>query len=519
MTLLSGLFSVAGGLALFLFGVESCQRSFQQVGGHLKSVLFYLARGRFKPFFFGTFLTLLSQNSTVATSLAIAFVDVGAMSLTEAIKAMSGASFGGGLVVLFISLKVTEIAPLLLFISLLLIRMSQKNEIKNYGRVLQGISMIFLGMMMLQTGVTPIVQDPKVKELILWGSQNFLLIGLIAFLLTSLIQNNTAVVAIAISIASTGLISDIAAMAIVLGAHIGSTTIILISGLSGRLNSKRLGLATVLYKFAGSIILFAMIPLILPFFHRLELSIEVSIVFFQMLLAVINALSITPFSAVLRRISERVFPSGGNPGEPVYLNAELRNTPAVSLSLVSMELIRLANFIEAHFCILFSSSADNKRLSALSKNIVNLSQECRSYFTTIPLPQDEPTLRRRYFNISIMLPPLEVVTSALSKELPPVWTPYILNNEAFREITDELLSVIRLSFCSFALKDDDIIVAAKKHIRNFWLSENRLRYFLLNKGQYGDDDGALLSILSVFVKIVYASERILENVRDETGGA
>lgn len=90
--MLSGFFTVLGGLALFLFGVEACRQSFQEGGGRLHRTLFKLARGRFMPFIFGTSLTLLSQSSTIATSLAIGFVDIGMIRLTEAILVMSGAS-------------------------------------------------------------------------------------------------------------------------------------------------------------------------------------------------------------------------------------------------------------------------------------------------------------------------------------------------------------------------------------------------------------------------------------------
>lgn len=318
--MLSGFFTVLGGLALFLFGVETCRESFQVVGGWLHRMLFRLARGRFMPFVFGVFLTLFSQNSTIATSLAIGFVDIGTMQLTEAILAMSGASLGGGLVILLISLNVVRFGPLLLFASLLMIRLSRKPEIRNYGRILQGIGLIFLGMLAIQAGVVPIVENPDVRSLILWSSRNSFLIGLVSFLLTSLIQNNTAVVAIAISVAGTGLISPTAGMAIVLGAHIGSTTIILISGLSGKLNARRLGLATVVYKILGALVMACAIPFMPTLFRRMGLSVSSSLVFFQILLAFVNALVVTPFAPILRRICEHVFPSARSPAEPAYLN-------------------------------------------------------------------------------------------------------------------------------------------------------------------------------------------------------
>lgn len=512
--MLSGFFTVLGGLALFLFGVETCRESFQVVGGWLHRMLFRLARGRFMPFIFGVFLTLFSQNSTIATSLAIGFVDIGTMQLTEAILAMSGASLGGGLVILLISLNVVRFGPLLLFASLLMIRLSRKPEIRNYGRILQGIGLIFLGMLAIQAGVVPIVENPDVRSLILWSSRNSFLIGLVSFLLTSLIQNNTAVVAIAISVAGTGLISPTAGMAIVLGAHIGSTTIILISGLSGKLNARRLGLATVVYKILGALVMACAIPFMPALFRRMDLSVSSSLVFFQILLAFVNALVVTPFAPILRRICEHVFPSARSPAEPAYLNPELQNVPAIALTLLSRELVRLSNFLEAYFQILFSFPSERKRLPKLQEDIWSLFRECRTYFSAIPIPQGALALRRKHFNLSITLSSFETMASGIHFELSQLWMPNFMENGALDGLILSFLTLLRHSFRFFVLGDEAIARSARSHIENFRICEDSLGYALLLDldRQYGENGRELMMILAVLGRTVYAAEHMLKNL-------
>ena len=509
-----GFMTVLGGLALFLFGVEACRQSFQQIGGWLRQALFKLAKGRIKPFFFGTFLTLIAQNSTVATSLAIGFVDIGAMNLNEAILAMSGASFGGGLVILLISLNVVQFGPILLFLSLLLIRLSSKPEIQAYGRVLQGISLILLGMLMIQNGVAPMVRTPEMRSLILWSSRNFFLMGFVAFVLTSIIQNNTAVVAIAISVASAGLISSVSGMAVVLGAHVGSTTIILLSGLNGKLNTRRLGLATVVYKLAGAILVLTLTPPILELVRRADLSVASSLVCFQIVLATLNALLVTPFAAWIQKMCTYVFPSAGDPGEPAYLNRDLLSIPNLALALLSRETTRLANFVEAFLQILFTDPEEKWRLPRLRSNLKNLDQECHSYFSSLPLPQDEPLLRRRYINISLALSSLSDIIMCIDRELMPLWTSLFLNSPDLRGLMNDVLAVVRLAFRSFVLEDQAIEKDAKTRIAGFWTAENRIRYALTyDENGGGEIDGAFWNLLSVFGKIVHSSERMLENVK------
>lgn len=515
--MLSGFFTVLGGLALFLFGIEACRQSFQEVGGRLHRTLFKLARGRFMPFVFGTSLTLLSQSSTIATSLAIGFVDIGTIQLTEAILVMSGASLGGGLVVLLISFNIIQAGPLLLFLSLLIIRFSRKTEFRNYGRILQGIALIFLGMLAIQAGVVPIVENPDVRSVIVRSGHSSLLIGLVSFLLTSLVQNNTAVVAIAISIAATGLITPTAGMAIVLGAHIGSTTIVLISGLGGKLNARRLGLATVIYKLLGALVMACTVPFMPALFQGLGLSVSASLVLFQVLLAFVNALVVTPFSPVLRRTCEFVFPPKRNPAEPAYLNLQLQNVPAIALALLSRELVRLSNFLEAYFQILFNLPSERKRLPKLQDDIWKLFRECRTYFSAIPIPQGALALRRHHFNLSITLSSLDTMASGIHFELSRLWIPNLVEHSSIGPLTSSFLSLLRHSFRFFVLGDEEIARSARNHIENFRISENRLSYALLLDldRQYGENGRELMAILAVLGRTVYAAEHMLKNLEHD----
>lgn len=510
----SGFFTVLGGLSLFLFGIESCRKSFQEVGGRLHQILFKLARGRFMPFIFGVSLTLISQSSTIATSLAIGFVDIGMIQLTEAILVMSGASLGGGLVIFLISLNIVRAGPLLLFFSLLMIRLPRKLEVRNYGRILQGIAFIFLGMLAIQAGVVPIVENPNLRNLILWSSQNYLLMGVVSFLLTSLLQNNTAVVAIAISIATTGLIPPTAGMAIVLGAHIGSTTIILISGLGGKLNARRLGLATVIYKLAGALVMACAVPFMPRLFQELNLTVSSSLVFFQILLAFMNPLIVAPFSSALRQVCEFVFPAVRNPAEPAYLNSQLQNVPAIAMTLLSRELARLSNFFEVYFQILFILPSERKRLPKLQGDIWKLFQECRAYFASIPISQGTLALRRHHFNISITLSSFEMIASGIHFELSRLWIPNLPEHAGVSSLTSSFLNLLRHSFRFFVLGDEEIARSARHHIENFRLSESRLSYALLLDldRQYEENGQGLMTILTVLGRIVYAAEQMLEHL-------
>ena len=106
---------------------------------------------------------------------------------------------------------------------------------------------------------------------------------------------------------------------------------------------------------------------------------------------------------MLFRSCEFLFPAVRNPAEPAYLNAQLQNVPAVALALLSRELVRLSNFLEAYFQILFTHPSERRRLPKLQEDVWKLFRECRKYFSVIPIPQGAPALRRQHFNLAITL--------------------------------------------------------------------------------------------------------------------
>ena len=158
--MLSSVFLILGGLALFLFGVEEtarvCRESLSSSGG---AKLARLTSTRTGACLFGALLSGFSQSSVVATSFALGLVDAGLLPYAGAVIVMMGASAGGTMAMFFLSLNVTAWAPFMLAFTTIAEKISS-GEKKRLARLGRGISLIFLGMFVLGQGVTPIVAMP-----------------------------------------------------------------------------------------------------------------------------------------------------------------------------------------------------------------------------------------------------------------------------------------------------------------------------------------------------------------------
>ena len=80
------LFTMLGGLALFLFGMDILGKSLEkQAGSRLSSVLSRLTDNPLKGFFLGVAVTAVIQSSSAATVMVVGFVNSGLMTLHGAV--------------------------------------------------------------------------------------------------------------------------------------------------------------------------------------------------------------------------------------------------------------------------------------------------------------------------------------------------------------------------------------------------------------------------------------------------
>ncbi len=382
--------NICGGLALFLFGVDQSALFFRRnMNAGARELMARFTKNKFSAFTLGVVLSALTQSSTIATSFAVGFVDVGLLAFSGSLIVMMGASLGGTFVSFLLSLNLFDYAPLLFALSYFLCKAENRWVSTVFG-LLKCLALIFLGMQIIGLGTKPLFADAEFKALMTrWASAAWVM-GLIAFIGSGVFQSSSAIMALGIALAASDVLPATSALPIALGAHIGSTTIVVLAGMSGSLSAKRLGYATFFFKLIGGVVFLCVTPFVHRLFVFAGLPAEQELVYGQVLIATFNILLFLPFPELLSWLAERFVSGAGSLGETRYIDEELLDVPELAVMLLSREMSRLSNYMEAYLQMLLEPQQRDKKLfGQLPSAIMALGQACQEFAYRVDVPADE----------------------------------------------------------------------------------------------------------------------------------
>ncbi len=244
--------SLVGGLALFLFGMNTMGSSLEKIsGGKLEGILERMTNTRLKGVLLGTVVTAIIQSSGAVTVMVVGFVNSGIMDLSQVIGIIMGAHVGTtvtawllsltgiqGSNVFFSLLKPSSFAPVFAFIGIILVMFFNNEKKKNVGYILLGFGTLMIGMTTMSDAMSVLKEIPEFTS-ILTKFSNPVLGVLAGTVLTAAIQSSSASVGILQALSTTGSISVASAFPIILGQNIGSCVPVLLSSIGTNKNAKR----------------------------------------------------------------------------------------------------------------------------------------------------------------------------------------------------------------------------------------------------------------------------------------
>lgn len=414
LTFLYNLIYIAGGLALFLFGVQESSAFFKSnFGGEFRDKIGRYTSGKCRSFCFGVLLSAITQSSTIATSFAVGFVDAGMLSFAGSIFVMMGASLGGTFVSFLLSLNLFDYAPLLFALGFFLSKAKRRWVWLSAG-LIRCLALIFMGMLVIGLGTAPMFQNAEFRNAVTAFAANAWMVGFASFMGAGLLQSSSAIMALGITLAASGVLPAGSALPVALGAHIGSTTMVVLAGLGGKLSAKRLGLATFLYKLIGGLLFIAAAPWVECRMSGAGVSVANQLVYGQVLIALFNIALFLPFTGQFSTLAVRCIGGEGDLGQPKYLDDGMLSVPFISVILLSREMTRLANYMEAYLQMLLEPQQRNKKLfGALPEDIDELSDACQEYCYKIHIQGDNPGLKRKFSSISHTMSVMRIMSRTL----------------------------------------------------------------------------------------------------------
>lgn len=314
-----GILTMIGGLALFLFGMNTMGDGLSKVsGGRLERILEKLTSNPLKAVLVGCGVTAVIQSSSATTVMVVGFVNSGIMKLSQAVGIIMGANIGTTVTSWILSLsgiessnffvqllKPSSFSPVLAIIGVAFIMFSKKGKRRDAGLILIGFAVLMTGMDMMSGAVKPLADVPEFTNILTMFSNPIL--GMLAGLvLTAIIQSSSASVGILQALCITGSVSYGAAIPIIMGQNIGTCVTAMLSSIGATKNAKRAALVHLYFNIIGTVlfmVVFYSINAVVDFAFLNDAANAAGIAVVHSLFNVAATIVLMPFSKVLVKLA------------------------------------------------------------------------------------------------------------------------------------------------------------------------------------------------------------------------
>ncbi|MCM1325076.1 MAG: Na/Pi cotransporter family protein [Bacteroidales bacterium] len=392
------LLTMAGGLGLFLFGMELMSDSIEKVAGaKLRRILEIFTTNRFMGMIVGVVFTGIIQSSSACTAMVVSFVNAGLMNLYQAAGVIFGANIGTTVTSQLVSFNLSEIAPVILLTGVLVMMFASKENIKQFAGVVTGFGILFVGLSTMSQAMAGMKNEPQVVELLSSLSNPFLA-TVMGVLVTSVIQSSSVTVSIVLLLAQQGLLDLSICLYIILGCNIGACTTALLASLAGKKDAKKAALIHFWFNVIGTVLIyiiffFALEPIIglilkiSPDNGRFVANAHTAIKIFQVIV-------LFPFSGLIVKLASACVPGEDKKigyresYQLKYIGDKVVFNPATAVVGVIKELDRMAslaseNLNRAMNALITLDEEDIEEVYEVEKNIDFLNHAITDYLVKI----------------------------------------------------------------------------------------------------------------------------------------
>ena len=369
MEIVSAIVQMLGGLAMFLYGIEVMGDGLKNSSGDaLKRVLEKVTGNLIMGVLTGTLVTAVIQSSTATIVLAVALIGAGVLTLKQAVAIVMGANIGTTVTAWITNLAFMEgggnwllwffdtdtLAPIALFLGIVLIMFIKSKKAKTIGDISMGFGILFIGLMNMTGAVKGFANSPAFMEILASFSDTPVLGILAGLVLTVIVQSSSATVAMLQSLSATGAMDFSGVYPIVMGINIGTCIVTAFYCFVGEAHkdSRRTGLVHVVFNTIGTVAFMILLSVMQRFqvfgasFWHMEASSTV-IAIFQSLFNVFTCILLLPFTNQLVKLSLMLVKDEPEkaPAHPELhtLDAHLYISPAVALGEATKAVAAMGN--------------------------------------------------------------------------------------------------------------------------------------------------------------------------------
>ena len=345
---------ILSGIAIFIIGMFFMQDGFKQLsGGILEKLLEKFTSNTLYAIATGFLSTSVVQSSTIITLIVVSFLSAELLTLVQAVGIVFGSNVGSTTTAWIVSslgvdVKISTYAfPMLVFGVVL--RFFKSNGVKGSGNVLLGLGFIFLGISYMKDGFDIMKNSIDLASYAMEGYLGIIVYILIGILITVVIQSSAATLAIVITALNADSITYVNAIALAIGANVGTTLTTILASFASNENGKRVALIHFLFNLISAtfitILIYQFIDLtdfIAPFLGVSDTNYGMKLALFHTIFSVTGVILLTPAISLLVKLSEKLIQKKvSSASKPKYLNQSVLSNPDASLAALRKEIINL----------------------------------------------------------------------------------------------------------------------------------------------------------------------------------
>lgn len=359
--IMTTVFGLAGGLAMFLFGMNSMSDALQKAAGErMKQILSFLTKNPIMGALAGALVTAVLQSSSATTVMVIGFVSAGLMTLPQGISVIFGANIGTTMTAQLMAFKISDYIYPIIFIGFLVYFIAKSEKAKNIGMVIFSFGLLFEGIEIMGSVMKPLAGSAVFTDLMGRVSEIPALGVLLGAAMTLVVQSSSATIAVLQNFASqpaadgvTSVIGLAGAIPILLGDNIGTTITALLASIGQSKAAKRTAISHSIFNITGSIVFACLIRPFAAFVTYISPSgNEVDVIARQIANAhtcfnIVCTLIWLPLLPVMVKLVTTIIPGKDKllqtDCKPKFLDEKLLDQPVAAMYLLSQEIGRCAD--------------------------------------------------------------------------------------------------------------------------------------------------------------------------------
>ena len=399
--IMTTVFGLAGGLALFLFGMNSMSDALQKAAGErMKQILSFLTKNPIMGALAGALVTAVLQSSSATTVMVIGFVSAGLMTLPQGISVIFGANIGTTMTAQLMAFKISDYIYPIIFIGFLVYFIAKSEKAKNIGMVIFSFGLLFEGIEIMGSVMKPLAGSAVCTDLMGRVSEIPALGVLLGAAMTLVVQSSSATIAVLQNFASqpaadgvTSVIGLAGAIPILLGDNIGTTITALLASIGQSKAAKRTAISHSIFNITGSIVFACLIRPFAAFITYISPSgNEVDVIARQIANAhtcfnIVCTLIWLPLLPVMVKLVTTIIPGKDKLPQtdckPKFLDEKLLDQPVAAMYLLSQEIGHCADMasdmLNTAKAALRGKAEDFANYETEAANVRNLRNDINDY--------------------------------------------------------------------------------------------------------------------------------------------